>query len=106
MAKKIVKEKKERIRSRKSVVAAKKESKWNFPLGKKNMIYTLIGIGVILLGYALMATGMTEEAAVVDGTWNNPLAISVAPMLLVIGYCVIIPFAILKFFKKGEKTES
>jgi len=106
MAKKIVKEKKERIRSRKSVLGAKKESKWNFPLGKKNMIYTLIGIGVILLGYALMATGMTEEAAIVDGTWNNPWAISVAPMLLVLGYCVIIPFAILKFFKKEEKTEA
>jgi hypothetical protein len=58
------------------------------------------------LGYALMATGMTEEAAIVEGTWNITLAISVAPMLLVIGYCVIIPFAILKYFKKEEKTEA
>ena len=106
MAKKIVKEKKERIRSKRATVVATKKTKWNFPLAKKNMIYTLIGVGVILLGYALMATGMTEEAAIVDGTWNNPWAISVAPMLLVIGYCVIIPFAILKFFKKEEKTEA
>lgn len=87
--------------------AIKKKSipqvEWKLPLEKQNLIILLIGLGTILLGYALMATGITEEAATIDGTWNNPMAIYVAPTLLIIGYCVIIPFGIIKFF--GNKKE-
>ena len=83
-------------------IAKKAKVSWNFPLSRKNFIYAAIGLGVIILGYALMATGITNDPATVEGTWNNPLAISVAPLLLVIGYCVLIPLAIIKFFKKEE----
>lgn len=72
---------------------------WRFPLERNDLIFVAVGIGVILLGYLLMFTGVTEEPAVVDGTWNNPLAVVVSPILLVIGYCVIIPLAILKMFR-------
>lgn len=82
-----------------------KNSSWIFPLGKINMYYLFAGLGVILLGFALMATGMSEEAATVDGTWNNPMAITVAPILLIIGYCVLIPMGLLKKFNKTAKTE-
>jgi uncharacterized membrane protein YidH (DUF202 family) len=75
---------------------------WKLPFEKQNFMILLIGLGIILLGYALMATGITETAATVDGTWNNPLAVYVAPTLLIIGYCVVIPYGIIRFFGKKE----
>jgi hypothetical protein len=52
-----------------------------------------------------MATGITEDPATIDGKWNNPWAVRVAPMLLVIGYFVLIPFALLKQFG-NKQTEN
>ena len=56
---------------------------WSF--GKNN--YQLFGIGIIciLLGYILMITGETQS---VQST-------KVAPIVLTIAYCVIIPISIL-----------
>lgn len=83
---------------------------WEFPLEKNDMMWLGIGLAVILVGYLLMYTGVTDEPAVTNGTWNNPMAVVVAPIVLVIGYCVIIPMAILKMFRKksvsaGETNE-
>ncbi len=90
---------KEKVEMRKAI---KKKVKWEFPLLRQNYLILAVGLLVILTGFALMSTGITEEPAVPDGTWNNPMAINVAPALLVIGYCVIIPFAILKYFGKKD----
>ena len=57
----------------------------------------LIGLAVIVAGYfALSAT-----------PWDNPIALNLAPILLVVGYCVIIPIGILYRRKKpaGETLE-
>ncbi|MBI5402615.1 MAG: DUF3098 domain-containing protein [Ignavibacteriae bacterium] len=59
---------------------------------KKNYMILGLGIAVIILGYILMAANS------VDGF----LPTTVAPILLVAGYCVIIPFGIL--FKDKEIT--
>lgn len=83
-------------------VQRKKAISWLFPLDQKNLIWAGIGLVVIIVGYLLMATGITNEPALPNGTWNNPLAVTIAPILLVIGYCILIPFAILKIFKKQE----
>ncbi len=85
-------------------ISKKKSISWNFPLEKKNMIYLAASLAIIILGYILMATGITDEPALLESTWNNPLAITVAPILLVIGYCILIPFAILKLFRKEENS--
>lgn len=77
---------------------------WFLPLKKENLIILLIGLGTILVGYALMATGITETAAVPDGKWNNPMAVYIAPTLLVIGYCVIVPYGIIRYFGKKEEV--
>ncbi|MCU0329521.1 MAG: DUF3098 domain-containing protein [Candidatus Kapabacteria bacterium] len=72
-----------------------KSSNWTMPWTKRELIGLGVGIGVIVVGYLLMSTGLS------DGNWDNPLAVSVAPVVLVIGYCVIIPVAImLGSFKK------
>lgn len=86
----------------------KKSSKqsvvWKFPMAKQNVMILAIGVGVILLGYALMAIGITNEPAHVTGKWNNTLSVDVAPIVLVIGYCFIIPYGIYKVY--SDKSES
>ena len=63
---------------------------WSF--GKIN--YQLFGIGlfVIISGYVVMATGETESLQ----------SVKIAPLILIIGYCILIPAAIL--VKPKDKT--
>lgn len=80
-----------------------KTAVWEMPFRKQNFILLALGLGVIILGYLLMATGITQEQALAEGAkWNNPMANTVAPILLFIGYCLLIPFAIIKFFGKSS----
>jgi hypothetical protein len=69
---------------------------WNFPIQKENFIWIGISLGVILVGYVLLALSITEAPATVDGTWNNFLSVEVAPVVLAIGYCILLPYGILK----------
>lgn len=98
-----------RTNPKKNILNTKSQPKkveWIFPFTRQNYIIAIIGLAVILLGYALMATGISDEAAVPNGKWNNPMAVTVAPILLVIGYCVIIPYAILKYYGKKNEPQS
>jgi uncharacterized membrane protein HdeD (DUF308 family) len=52
--------------------------------GKQKAVL-FIGIVVIAIGYILLAQGPVD----------NPLSLSFAPFLLIGGYCVIIPIALL-----------
>ncbi len=65
---------------------------WTNPWSKQHYIYLAAGIGVILVGFGLLASGLNQ--------WDNPLAVSVAPVVLVLGYCVLIPLAIMWIGKK------
>lgn len=99
------------IHSQKGVIHAKatksikKQHVWEFPLTKKSFIWAGIGLGAIVLGYLLMATGITQDAATLDGRWNNTFAVNIAPFVLVLGYCVLIPMALMKSFSKKEEIE-
>jgi hypothetical protein len=77
---------------------------WNFPLDSYN--YKIIGIGaiVIAIAYGLMSTAISDDPT----QWNNPLAVTISPVLLAIGYCVIIPYGLLARKKetKEHKNES
>ena len=55
------------------------------PLSKQNFVFIGIGLAVILGGYAAMLEGSVEGF----------LPLVVAPILLVLGYCVLIPFGIM-----------
>jgi hypothetical protein len=57
----------------------------SLPLGKENFLILGIGLLCIIAGYAAMLEGSVEGL----------LPLVVAPILLVLGYCVIIPFGIL-----------
>ena len=56
---------------------------WSF--GKINYLIFGIGLCVIMLGYIIMATGETESLQ----------SVKIAPLILIVGYCIIIPVAIL-----------
>ena len=62
-------------------------------LDKKNLI--LIGIGVLLLviGFICLATGPAD----------NPVSLTVAPLILVLAYLVVIPLGIHFGGKKQNK---
>lgn len=57
--------------------AGTEEIRW--PFGRKNYLMFGIALLVIIIGYVLLAQG----------------SITMAPLLLVIGYCVLVPVAIM-----------
>ncbi len=67
--------------------AKKTDSSLGF--GKINYILMAVGLGMIVVGYIFLATG----------------DITVAPILLVIGYCGVLPAAIL-ITKRSLKTSN
>lgn len=75
---------------------------WSMPLGKTNFMYFGIAFAVLIIGYALMATGITSDPQKYLETWANPVAIVVAPTVLVLAYCVLIPLAIMKRERQAE----
>lgn len=62
------------------------------PFKKMNYILFLAGLVVILIGYLCLA----------KGPWDSFCSLTLAPVLLVIGYCVVMPVAIL--YRKKEKA--
>ena len=55
--------------------------------------YRILGAGllIIVLGYVALS----------QDPWNGTMPLVVAPILLVIGYCIVVPFGILF---RGKKT--
>lgn len=61
---------------------------------KINYMIIVAGVVVVIIGYLVMMAG--------DAV--NPLSVTVAPIILFIGYCIIIPIGII-YKKKAAKTE-
>ena len=72
-----------------------KKKKTFFPLTTKNYQMFGIGILIIILGYISLSKGPA------DSFWS----LTLAPILLVLGYCVIIPIAIIYKNKKRENNK-
>ncbi len=66
-----------------------------FPFERENYIILLVGLVVIVLGYLALS----------EKTVEGFLPLTVAPILLVAGYCVIIPIGIM-YRKKSRKDEN
>ncbi len=67
----------------------------SLPFERQNYILFAIGLGMLLVGYISLA----------QGPWNSFWSLTFAPILLVLGYCVVIPMAIL-YRKREKKTET
>lgn len=63
------------------------------PFARINYILFIVGLFVIILGYVLMGTGEL----------NSVQSLSVSPIVLLIGYLVIIPVTIL--YRKKDKDD-
>jgi hypothetical protein len=74
--------------------SAKKKIYRDGLLSLEPMNYKIIlaGVLVIVLGYFALGTS----------PWDGFMALTVAPILLVTGYCVVIPFGIIYRKKKTE----
>ncbi|GJQ20553.1 MAG: hypothetical protein HBSIN02_09080 [Bacteroidia bacterium] len=72
----------------------KKPIKHALPLTRRN--YQIIGVALlcILLGYIALA----------QEPWDGTLPLVVAPILLFLGYCVLVPFGIL-YRNKVEQSQ-
>ena len=70
---------------------SKRGSSWGLPFTTRNYFWITVGLVVIGLGYMSLAQGPA------DSFWSRTLA----PVMLFIGYCFIIPLGILL---KNRKT--
>lgn len=66
----------------------------DIPLSRKNYLIMGIGVAVIVAGYLAMLQGSVEGV----------LPLVVSPILLVVGYCVIVPLGIL--YRKRQPGDS
>ena len=62
-------------------------------LTKKNIVLIMIGILLLVIGFICLATGPAD----------NPISLTVAPLILVLAYVVVIPLGILFTGKKHDK---
>ena len=65
-----------------------------FPLERENFIILGIGLLVIVMGYVALSGNVVEGFR----------QLTLAPILLLLGYCVIIPFGIM--YRKKPKADS
>jgi hypothetical protein len=63
-------------------------SKPIFAFGKENYILMLVGVGLIILGFALMTGGGSKDPNVFNEEMFNFRRITLAPILILIGFGV------------------
>jgi len=61
---------------------------------KNNYFLLALGVGIIVIGYVFMAMG----------PWYSTQSLDVSPVLLIIGYLVVLPVAIL--YKRNPKEDN
>ncbi len=66
----------------------------SLPFTSINYYLFFLGIVFLIAGYICLSRG----------PWNSFWSLTLAPILLVIGYCVIIPLAILFHIKNSDKN--
>ena len=64
-------------------------SQGSLVFGRRNVLLLVAGIAVVTIGYLFLGRG----------------SITAAPILLVLGYCVIIPLSIILWVKKPDQTK-
>jgi hypothetical protein len=78
----------------------KKQGKYR--KSQKILPYTKVNVILLILGFALLGAGYLALSV---KPWNSFASMNIAPILLVLGYCVVLPLAIL-YHKREAKPES
>ena len=94
-----VKNTKQNTANKKADIAHKGDSDEKMPLGWKNYMWMLIGFGMLILGFALMSGGGSDDPNVFDYSMFSFRRITLAPIIVLAGFGVEI-FAIMKRFGK------
>jgi hypothetical protein len=76
-------------RQNKSAQAKAERQGGSFLLGQRNALLLMVGILIIVIGYFLLGRG----------------SITAAPLLLVLGYCVVVPLSIILWIKRPQKQQ-
>ena len=74
-----------RARSSRRGQERRRRVSFSLPYARRNVLFFASGIGVILIGYLFLSIGP------VDGF----LSLTLAPVLLALGYCVLVPIGLL-----------
>jgi hypothetical protein len=74
------------VKTKKTATAGQDQIKW--PFGKRNYLVFALALVVIIIGYVALGQG----------------SITLAPFLLVLGYCVLIPIALLIKDRPGSDS--
>lgn len=61
-----------------------------------NYIILLFGLLILIVGFYLMTLG----------EWNDPISLTVAPLVVLFGFIVIIPLGIFYKFKRKDRNEN
>ena len=69
------------------------------PLTKKNYLYMLVGVLIIILGFVLMSGGGEHTATEFDESIFSFRRITLAPIVVIAGFAFEV-FAIMKRFEK------
>ncbi|MBN8701461.1 MAG: DUF3098 domain-containing protein [Bacteroidetes bacterium] len=86
----------------KQVTNTTNTSNQNYVFGKQNYTLLLAGIALILIGFMLMIGGGSEDPTVFSEAIFDTQRLTVAPIVVLSGFTVII-FAIIKKQKAVEK---
>jgi len=61
----------------------------------KNVLWMIAGVALLIVGFVALG----------QGPYSNPVSLTVAPIILVIAYLVVIPYGILTSGKKSKGPE-
>lgn len=64
-------------------------------MNKKNLLLIAIGVLLLVIGFLCLATGPAD----------NPISLTVAPLVLCLAYLVVIPLGILWRSKNEDKND-
>ena len=76
-----------RTRGQRKVIISPFKNYWT----KENLYILILGFVILIVGFILMD----------QGPWDNPISRTASPIVLLIGYLVVFPFAIL--YRKNKK---
>jgi hypothetical protein len=86
--------------SKSRISASRATVSWKSPWNAQHYTYIGAAIVVIVVGFLLLAKGMYSS-------WDDPLSVDVAPVVLVVGYCILVPLAIMrKSWQHNPPSES
>lgn len=80
-------------------------NKFDFPIKKQNLYIILVGLALNILGYLLMIGGASDDPNKFDANeLFSSTRITVAPILIVLGFAVMI-YGIMKRTHKSNSEE-